>query len=117
MIQRNTNKYNSSATYVNDIRFASKVEAKRYEWLLESLTEESLSTLVCHPRLNLIINDIRVGAYVGDFSYTQNGEHIVEDVKGGLSTELYRFKKRCVFACHGITIQEVRFKRKEWHTT
>lgn len=44
--------------------------------------------------------------YVADFVYTENGETVVEDVKGAL-TEGYRLKKRMMLLILGIRIREI----------
>jgi hypothetical protein len=44
--------------------------------------------------------------YRADFVYRENGETVVEDVKGH-RTQLYNLKKRLMKFMHGITIREV----------
>ena len=43
--------------------------------------------------------------YVADFTYYQNGEYIVEDVKG-CKTDVYKIKKKLMLWVHGIRITE-----------
>lgn len=43
--------------------------------------------------------------YVADFTYYQNGEFIVEDVKG-CKTDVYKLKKKLMLWRHGIKIKE-----------
>lgn len=43
--------------------------------------------------------------YVADFTYWQDGEFVVEDVKG-CKTEAYRLKKKLMLLVHGIRIKE-----------
>lgn len=44
-------------------------------------------------------------SYYADFTYTENGEQVVEDVKG-FRTEVYRIKKKLMLYIHGIRIKE-----------
>jgi hypothetical protein len=43
----------------------------------------------------------------------EDGSVIVEDVKGGASTPVYRLKKKLVKAIYGVEIREVRKGRDE----
>lgn len=45
-------------------------------------------------------------AYYADFTYKQNGETVVEDVKG-MRTEVYKVKRKLMLERYGIRIQEV----------
>jgi len=47
-----------------------------------------------------------VGVYKADFRYREQSRIVVEDVKG-MSTVVYRLKKRLVEAQYGIRIQEL----------
>lgn len=48
----------------------------------------------------------RATSYIADFVYQQNGQLIVEDVKG-IRTEVYRLKKKLMLWRYGIEIKEV----------
>jgi len=100
-------KYNAIPTEIDGIRFASKAESRRYADL--KLMEQAglIQDLVCHPRYEIRVNDMHVCYYEADFSYTDGGESIVEDVKTSVTvTRLYRLKKKLMKACHGISIRE-----------
>ena len=43
--------------------------------------------------------------YIADFTYIENGELVVEDVKG-VKTEVYKIKKKLMLWVHGIRIKE-----------
>lgn len=47
----------------------------------------------------------RETSYVADFVYTENGNPVVEDVKG-FKTEAYKIKRKLMLAVHGIRIKE-----------
>lgn len=107
-------------TWVDGIRFSSKAEAKRYGELKLLERAEAIRELEIQPAFPLeIVNPLngevtQVGVYKADFRYRQMGLHpsfrsqvVVEDVKG-MSTVVYRLKKRIVEALYGIKIQEIR---------
>lgn len=48
----------------------------------------------------------RAISYYADFQYTENGNTIVEDVKG-FRTEVYKIKKKLMLYIHGVKIREV----------
>lgn len=48
----------------------------------------------------------RAISYYADFQYTENGNTIVEDVKG-FRTEVYKIKKKLMLYIHGVKIKEV----------
>lgn len=43
--------------------------------------------------------------YIADFTYIENGELVVEDVKG-MKTDAYKIKKKLMLWVHGIRIKE-----------
>ena len=43
--------------------------------------------------------------YIADFTYMENGNLVVEDVKG-VRTEVYKIKKKLMLWVHGIRIKE-----------
>ena len=43
--------------------------------------------------------------YIADFTYTENGELVVEDCKG-FKTDVYKIKKKLMLMEHGIRIRE-----------
>lgn len=96
--QGKRNKYGAEPTYVGGLRFASKAEARRYEELTLIERAGGISDLVCQPRFVIVDKSGHGRAlyYVGDFSYTEGGRTVVEDVKGGQATELplFRLKAR-----------------------
>lgn len=77
-------KYRNQPTEVDGIRFASKREARRYcdLKLLEKAGE--IAELRLQPRFPLIVNNIHVCTYVGDFTYLDRNtdREVVEDTKG-----------------------------------
>ena len=47
----------------------------------------------------------RACSYVADFTYTENGQQVVEDAKG-MRTQEYRLKRKLMLWVHGIRIRE-----------
>src|SRR5687767_4980106 len=105
-------KYKAKPHVIDNIRFASQKEAKRYAELkllqkageireLELQPEFPLHVLAMHrtPTLEGDIVTSSVGVYRADFSYRdgRSGRQVIEDVKG-FKTPLYRWKKRHVMA-------------------
>jgi len=114
------------------IVFDSQAECRRYGELKLLEKARDIRDLKVHPRFALMAPVIRgglenlkqgtfervspIGDYEADFSYTTNGfkagigvdTFVVEDVKGGPSTALYRWKKKHMLAQYGIALREVR---------
>ena len=103
-------KYRAVPTVIDNIRFASQKEARRYQEL--KLLEKAgvILDLECQPRFVLHAAGRlppEIGEYVADFRYYDRGTgaRVVEDVKG-FKTPLYRWKKKHVEAQYGIKILE-----------
>ncbi len=113
-------KFRAEAVVIDNIRFASKKEGKRYVELKMLLAAGKIRELDTHPKFSLIalvmnprtdderISGIEVGVYTADFRYECGTETIIEDVKQPhTATTAYKLRKRIAEACHGITITEV----------
>ena len=92
---------------VDGIRFDSKKEANRYCEL--KLLEKGgiISNLALQVPYTLVESTKygRAIKYVADFVYKENGNTIVEDVKG-VKTPVYKIKKRLMAEKYGIVIKE-----------
>ena len=92
-------KYKAVKTTVDDIKFDSKKEAKRYVQLkqMEKLgVIKNLQRQVKYelqPSFKLNGKTIRSITYIADFVYIQDGVEIIEDVKG-MRTKEYLLKKK-----------------------
>src|SRR5436309_8286712 len=91
--------------------FASKREAHRYREL--RLLERSgvITGLECQVAFELRAPGAtgtlaRVGRYIADFTYIENGRKVVEDAKG-VRTALYQWKRKHFESEYGISITEV----------
>ena len=99
-------KYKAIRTEVDGIMFASKKEAMRYKELKFLRSEYRISDLILQPKFPVEVCGKKICTYVGVFLYYENGEKIIEDVKG-VKTPVYRLKKKLVEAIYNITIKEV----------
>lgn len=102
------NKYRAVKSEADGIWFASKKERDRYLQLkiLERVGE--IGNLTLQPAFPLIVNDVKVATYKGDFGYRdfRTDCEIVEDAKG-FKTPAYRLKKKLMKAIYGIEVREV----------
>lgn len=112
-------KYGAKPTTVDNIRFASQKEMRRYQEL--KLLEKAglIRDLTVQPSFRLEVptagDDEHIGEYRADFQYRElqideggfsgRWRLVIEDVKG-FKTPLYRWKKKHVEAQYGITIFE-----------
>ena len=102
-------KYNARRTVVDGIAFDSIAEANRWCELrlleragkISGLKRQVSFTLIERSRYG------RAVIYRADFVYAENGQEIVEDVKGVI-TDVYRIKRRLMAERYGIVIREVK---------
>jgi hypothetical protein len=107
-------KYGNVKTMVYGMAFDSKKEAHRYLYLKGLESEGKIQNLECQPSYTLLNAFDYKGkrqrkiTYVADFTYTQNGERIVEDVKG-MKTQVYQLKKKLFLNKYGehISFKEI----------
>lgn len=86
----NKSKYRNKPTIIDNIRFASKREAHRYQTLKLLLKAKKITELELQPRFDFPMGFF----YKADFSYKENGRLIVEDVKG-MKTGVFILKEKC----------------------
>ena len=106
-------KYHNEKTEVDGIVFDSRKEANRYRELKLLEKAGEISGLKLQEKFELIPAIYEYGVcvqraitYVADFVYKENGETIVEDVKG-MKTDVYKLKKKLMRWKYGIKIREV----------
>ncbi len=88
-------------------QFDSQLEAKRYGELKLLQKAGAISKLEIHRRWGLHVNNIKIGEYEADFTYLEGNQVVIEDTKG-VSTPLYRWKKKHVLAEYNIEIREIK---------
>jgi hypothetical protein len=125
-------KYGAIRAEVDGHKFASKAEARRYVQLKDMEARGEIDCLVLQERFALYAivlhdedfpyllevvsperNAEMIGHYVADFTYWRGDEWVVEDVKGGPTTDLFKWKKRMMKSCYNIDVVEVRLGRAE----
>jgi len=101
------NKFFANRREVDGIWFDSAKEAKRYSELKILERAGMIKHLTLQPEFILTVNDIKIGKWIGDFSYLdiRKNEAIVEDVKG-VKTPFYKWKKKHFEAQYGRRILE-----------
>ena len=107
-------KYKNISTVIDGITFQSRKEGKRYSKLLLLARAGKITNLTLQPKYELLApfkhegKTIRAIYYVADFRYVQDGEIIVEDVKGFL-TDVYKLKKKMFLSLYGefLTFNEI----------
>ena len=109
------NKYRAKPEIVDGIRFASRREAKRYRDLKLLEACGFVTELELQPKFKLGPDDApilyksdrcpngRRAVYLADFRYRQDGQTIIEDVKG-IDTPLSRLKRAIVEAQYNVVI-------------
>jgi len=103
-------KYGNIKTELDGIVFDSKAEARRYAELKMYQQGGAIRNLQHQVKFQLTVNGHKCGYYIADFVYNdRNGDLKVEDVKGGKATQtqLYRLKKKLMFAIYGYEIIEI----------
>lgn len=96
------NKFGNRKTTIDGITFDSAKEARRYSELKIMQRAGLISDLKIQPRFELIPSfkkngeTFRKTEYVADFSYTEKGIEIVEDVKSEITRAhpVYKIKRK-----------------------
>ena len=100
------NKYNNIKTIINGIKFDSKAESERSCELKLLEKAGQIHDLVLQPKFILQPSFKHDGktnraiTYVADFSYTEDGKSIVEDVKG-VETAVFKLKEKMFLRAYG----------------
>lgn len=100
-----THKFNATPVTIDGLYFDSTAEGARYCQLKLLQRAGAIRNLQVHREFNLVVDGVLICRYESDFTYTENGMFIVEDVKG-FKTEVYKIKKKLMLACHGIIVLE-----------
>lgn len=96
-----SHKYNAKTTYVDQIAFKSKLEAKRYQILKLLQKAGEIKFFLLQPRFELPGGT----RYTADFEiHWSNGNVTFEDVKGVLTKEFVKNKKQ-VEAIYPVNIE------------
>lgn len=91
-------KYHNKIIVEDGIRFDSKTEYERYKELKLFERANLISNLRYHDKSDkIILLDDPLIEYEPDFCYDENGQHIIEDVKG-YQTKEFKLKKKMIIA-------------------
>lgn len=90
--------------------FDSFSELKRYGELKLRHAHGMIGPIVRQKKFPLLTRgpdglDVKVGEYWSDFCYTEDGQEVVEDVKGDVITDLAAWKIRHVEAQYGVKVK------------
>ena len=103
-------KYNNKRVALDGYIFDSKAEAVRYQTLRLMEKGGLIEDLKIHPKFVLLepftVKGIRYRGvtYVADFAYIENGQQVVEDVKGK-RTAVYNLKEKLFMDRYGDKIE------------
>ena len=104
-------KYGNKKTDIDGITFDSKKEATAYCELRLLLRAGKIKDLRMQVPYEIVpsvkIHGVKQRAvkYIADFVYIENGQEVVEDVKG-VRTREYVIKRKLMKHVHGIDIRE-----------
>jgi len=109
------NKYHNERLTVDGEVFDSKKEYSRYQELMLLERAGQISDLRRQVPFELVPRQIVNGKvversvkYIADFTYRENGQFVVEDVKSDATrTDAYKIKKKLMLSVHGVRIKEV----------
>jgi len=88
-------KYNSKPVTIDNHRFPSQLEGRRYCELKLLLVAGEITDLELQPKFPLVVNGHKIGVYTADFRYkvVATGEVRIEDAKGYITKDFVRTKK------------------------
>ena len=112
--KNDSGKFKNKKTEIDGHRFDSKAEARRYEELKILAQTHKIEELCLQVPFELIPSQYENGRciersckFVADFTYMENGQLIVEDVKSlATITPAYIIKRKLMLHRHGIRIRE-----------
>lgn len=94
-------KFHNKRVFSDGVWFDSMAEERRYQELKLLSMAGEIENLVCHPVFLIIPKftyrgkKYRATHYEADFSYTENGCKVVEDVKSkGTVTQVFKIKSK-----------------------
>lgn len=102
-------KYNNVKVEFDGILWDSTKERNRYITLRARQTAGEITDLAWQVDFRLEADGQKICIYRADFTYQENGQMIVEDVKSAMTRKLapYRLKKKLMMAQYKIEIKEV----------
>jgi len=89
------NKFHAIKVEYKGHKFDSKMEYRRFVELELLEKSKQIKDLKVHPRFPIIFHMKKVCDVMGDFEYMENGQWVVEDVKG-IDNAVSRLKRKLV---------------------
>lgn len=80
-LARKPNKFGAKKAQAFGTLFDSKKEHERYKELKILEAARQITNVTIHPSFLIQVAGVHICTYIADFSYHENGEIIVEDVK------------------------------------
>lgn len=110
-------KFKNKKTLTIHGEFDSQGEALRYEELITQQAGGMIRQLLRQQTFDLVINNNKICAYTADYTYWQEQpdktwKFVVEDFKG-VRTDVYKLKRKLMYALKGIVILETGRKKKK----
>jgi len=109
-----TSKYHNIKTELDGYTFDSKKEARRYQDLVLLEKAGEIRDLIVKPEpYSFDYQGVHICKYHPDFQYRENTKKrdmsylVVEDVKGGPRTPVYRIKAKLMMAFYNIKVREI----------
>lgn len=96
-------KYRNKICTLNGVKFHSLGERRRYQELLLLEKAGKIFNLKLQIKYPLIVNDVKVGAYIADFVYYEEDNLVIEDFKG-VQTAVFKLKWKILQAMHKNTV-------------
>lgn len=116
-LKKKKTKYGNAPVVVDELEFDSNKEKRRYKELLDLQRLGLIHDLKTQVSFELLESvkfkyekrRKRAARYIADFTYMQDGQLVVEDVKSKATKKLavYRLKKHLMMLVHNLEIIEV----------
>lgn len=101
-------KYRNKKTVVDGLTFDSAHEARVWQELRLLERAGQITDLKRQVRFPFEVNSVKIGTFVADFTYMENGALVVVDAKSAPTAKLpvYVMKKKLMRALYSIEVQE-----------
>ena len=102
----NKSKYRNKITYVDNIKFHSKLEAGHYSQLKTLLKQNLITDLILQPKYKIEVNGKKICSVILDFSFYDNQKLEIRYVDSkGVYTNESKIKHKLVNAIYNINIE------------
>ena len=99
-------KYKNKITYVDDIKFHSKLEAGHYSQLKVLLKQDLISDLTLQPKYKIEVNEKKICSVILDFSFYDNVKLKTRYIDSkGVYTNESKIKHKLVNAIYNIDVE------------